>query len=419
MPTTHLDERDDVPPVPPQIPRIEGITPPPLMPPQSSSTSSPGVEPVTQRSEPKEFDQRPGDPGEDRPPQIPQQLTPLSEADLQAIRVAEETALLREMREAEELTSSEPSLLGLPALISHPLVGLVMLALGGLLGLFIFNQVASVVVALSTLPPIWQYLGWAGLSLLGLAVLYAMARLGWFYYHLRRNKQIRLKGLEALERRTKLRWLVHAKFKEAKEHLIQYLREYPIRTTRERKKLIALGFTEDTLRTLEETRERLLDPNRWASDDVWFAAFRDQFQARLDTVASERVTHWSRRTAVATAISPNTLTDTMMTLYFSFTMLGDLCAIYHLRAGRLGTMVLLARVFFNSYLAGQINEMENLTAEQIQNLIAPHLPVSELLLAKILGKAGAKFGAGVMNYYLLFRLGKYGARLLRPVTRDV
>ena len=53
--------------------------------------------------------------------------------------------------------------------------------------------------------------------------------------------------------------------------------------------------------------------------------------------------------------------------------------------------MLLARVFFNAYLAGQINEMENLTAEQIQHFVAPHVPTSELLLAKVLGKVGAVF----------------------------
>ena len=187
---------------------------------------------------------------------------------------------------------------------------------------------------------------------------------------------------------------------------------------KERKRLVALGVSDDTLRVLADIREQLLNPDRWPGDDIWFATFRDQFQARLDAAANVRVNYWARRTAVATAISPNTLTDTMMTLYFSFTMLGDLCSIYNLRAGRFGTMVLLARVFFNSYLAGQINEMEHLTAEQIQNLVSPHLPVSELLVAKVLGKVGAKAGAGVINYFLLARLGKFGVRLLRPVTRD-
>jgi uncharacterized membrane protein YcjF (UPF0283 family) len=368
-----------------------------------------------QPPEPKEFELRPGDSGEDRPTQIPQQLTPLSDADLKAIETVEETALLREMREAEELLASEPGLFGLPSFLSHPLIGTGMLAFATILGLFVFNQVTSILNGLATLPTYWQYAGWVGLGVLGLGLLYSVLRLSWFYVRLRRNKQLRIKGLEELEKRTRMRWLVNAKIKEAKDQLIQYLREYPLADGKERKRLIALGVNQDTLLMLAKVKENLLDPNRWPSDDVWFATFRDQFQSRLDEAAKIRINYWARRTAVATAVSPNTLTDTMMTLYFSFTMLGDLCNIYNLRAGRFGTMVLLARVFFNSYLAGQINEMEHLTAEQIQHLVSPHLPVSELVVAKVLGKVGAKAGAGVINYYLLTRLGKFGTRLLRPV----
>ena len=117
-------------------------------------------------------------------------------------------------------------------------------------------------------------------------------------------------------------------------------------------------------------------------------------------------------------MSPNALADTGLTLYFSFAMLADLCTIYNLRAGRLGTMVLLSRVFFNSYLAGQLNEMEGWTADQIQHLVEPHLPASELVLGKLFSKIGAKASAGAVNYLLLSRLGKYGCRMLRPVSRD-
>jgi len=107
-----------------------------------------------------------------------------------------------------------------------------------------------------------------------------------------------------------------------------------------------------------------------------------------------------------------------MTLYMSFTMLADLCQIYNLRAGRLGTAVILTRVFFNSYLAGQMQDMESMTSDQIQNLVAPHFPASELLLAKVVGKVGAKAGTGTFNYFLLSRLGKYSCRMLRPVTQE-
>jgi uncharacterized membrane protein YcjF (UPF0283 family) len=413
MTRPELDENLDL-PVPPQAPRFDGAPPKPVpLPPTFSDAVGP-----TQRPEPKEFDLRPGDAGEDRPPQVPANLAPLSDGDLKAIRAAEEQLLMRELREAEELIASEPSVLGLPSYLSGPLMGSLVIGLAAVLGLFVFNQVMSAIASLGTLQGFWMYGGYVGLGLLAGAVVYAMLRLVWLYFRLRRNKQLRLKGLEELEKRTKLRWLVNAKVKEAKDQLVAYLREFPLAQGKQRKKLVALGFSESVLLELASVKEKLLDANRWPSDDVWFAFFRDSFQARLDEAANARVSYWARRTAVGTAVSPNTLTDTLMTLYFSFTLLADLCQIYNLRAGRLGTAVLLARVFFNAYLAGQIQEMEHMTAEQIQNLVAPHIPTSELLLAKVLGKVGAKASAGVINYFLLSRLGKYASRMLRPVTRD-
>jgi uncharacterized membrane protein YcjF (UPF0283 family) len=196
------------------------------------------------------------------------------------------------------------------------------------------------------------------------------------------------------------------------------LREYPAETSREQKRLTAVGFSGDDLNTAARARQKLLDRDRWADLGAWFVGFRDTFQAKLDEAAAKRVSYWSRRAAFATAVSPNALADTGLTLYFSFAMLADLCTIYNLRAGRLGTMVLLSRVFFNSYLAGQINEMEGWTSDQIQQLVEPHLPTSELVLGKVFSKLGAKASAGAVNYLLLNRLGKYGCRMLRPVTRD-
>jgi len=407
MPRPEIDDIDDI-PVPLQAPRLEGARPRPV----------PLPEPPFQPFEVKEKELRPGDGGDDRPAQIPRELAPLTEADRKAQVDAEELLLQKELRELEELIASEPAVMGLPPWLSHPLMGSIVIGMAAVFGIFLFNQVAQALSLLGSLQGYWLYGGYVGLGILAAAVVYAVLRLVWLYFRLRRNKQLRLKGLEELEKRTKLRWLVNAKLHEAKTQLVTYLIEFPLMERRERKQLLKLGLTEDTLEELAQVRERLLDANRWPSDDIWFVEFRDAFQSKLDAAGSARVKYWARRTAIGTAVSPNTLTDTLMTLYFSFTMLADLCQIYNLRAGRLATAIMLARVFFNAYLAGQMQEMEHMTADQIQNLLAPHVPASELLLAKVLGKMGAKAGTGVVNYFLLNRLGKYGCRMLRPVTRD-
>ena len=129
-----------------------------------------------------------------------------------------------------------------------------------------------------------------------------------------------------------------------------------------------------------------------------------------------RVKYWARRSGLTTAVSPNGLIDSAASLYFGFAMLTDLCRIYNLRAGRTGTAVLLGRVFFNSYLAGQLNEWEKLTEEQLNQLMSAGGPLYELTASRVFSKAGAKVTSGILNYYLLNRLGRFACRLLRPVA---
>jgi putative membrane protein len=391
---------------------------PPLLPQAPLKPGTPSAPDAAQflRAEPTNFEPRPGDidDGEARLRQAPTTLAAPKPGDVPR----ELTPLDEELRRAAELMASEPTVFGLPSILGHPLVGLVMLAAGGLLGLFMFNQVASAVTAVNTLPESIRWAGWGFFGLLTLAVAYALLRLTILYIRLRRNKQLRLKGLEELEKRTHLRWLINAKRHEAYTQLEAYVREYPAETDRERKRLAGVGLAGEDLYALTQARQKLLDRDRWSDSATWFDGFRDSFQSKLDEAAARRVSYWARRTAFATAVSPNALADTGLSLYFSFALLADLCTIYNLRAGRLGTMVILTRVFFNSYLAGQLNEMEGWTADQIQQLVEPHLPTSELVLGKVFSKLGAKASAGAVNYLLLSRLGKYGCRMLRPVSRD-
>jgi uncharacterized membrane protein YcjF (UPF0283 family) len=398
-----MPELDELPPLLPQAPL------------RPSTPSAPESLPF-QRAEPARFEPRPGDldEGEARLKQAPTSLDAPKPGELPR----ELTPLDEELRRAAELMSSEPTVFGLPSILGHPLVGLLMLAAGGLLGLFLFNQVASAITAINTLPETIRWAGWAFFGLLTLAVAYALLRLTILYVRLRRNKQLRLQGLIELEKRTHLRWLINSKRHEAYTQLEAYIREYPAETDKDRKRLARVGLGGDDLNALIHSREKLLDRDRWGDAEAWFAGFRDTFQAKLDEAAARRVSYWARRTAFGTAVAPNALADTGLTLYFSFALLADLCTIYNLRAGRLGTMVLLTRVFFNSYLAGQMSEMEGWTADQIQQLVEPHLPTSELVLGKVFSKLGAKASSGAVNYLLLSRLGKYGCRMLRPVTRD-
>jgi uncharacterized membrane protein YcjF (UPF0283 family) len=117
-----------------------------------------------------------------------------------------------------------------------------------------------------------------------------------------------------------------------------------------------MGLSEEKVSQLERVRAELIDMTRYASNDAWFALFQERFQAVLDEVAEARVAYYARRVAISTAISPNALVDTLLTSYCGFMMLADLCRIYNLRVGSIGTIVLLGHVFLNAYVAGQLDD---------------------------------------------------------------
>jgi len=358
-----------------------------------------------------------------RPPQVPSGLALLSDEDRATLRRLEEEQAAKDLAEAELLLASDPSGLGWLGWFGSPLAFAFLVGTAGLAGLFVFNQVLSVLHALAAQPAWAQYAGYGGLALLGGCVLYAALRLAYLYLTLRHNRQLRLRGLRELSKRTRLRWLAAAKSAEAREHMERYLREYPLDSEKDRRALVPLGLTDAAQARLRQVRAELLDPARFASTEQWFARFRDGFQGEIDAAAEARVRYWASRIWVVTAVAPNAVVDTGATLFYTFSMLADLCRVYNLRAGRTGTAVLMGRVFFNAYLAGQGTEWEKLAEDQYDQLFHEALGVVGMgvgsnVVGKLLGKVGAKATTGYLNRLLLIRLGRYATRLLRPVSRD-
>ena len=364
---------------------------------------------------------REGDTGLGRPPQTPRDVAALTEEDRRRLREADEAQALRDLAEAEELLASDPAV-AWAGWFAHPLAVAFLLGSAGALGLFLYAQALTILGTLATQPEFIRYPGYAAFSIFGGAVLYSMLRLVWLYLRLQRNRQLRLEGLAALQTRTRLRWLAQAKNQEARSRLEEYLRTFPMQTEKERNTLLRLGVTTEIQDELAAVRAELLDPARFASTVQWFERFRDGFQGRIDIVADQRVSYWSNRAMLTTAVAPNGLVDSLATLYFGFAMLEDLCRLYNLKAGRAGTAVLLGRVFFNAYLAGNLGDFEKLAEEQYDHLFEQGfqvvgIGVSTNVVGKFLGKVGAKATTGYLNRILLGRLGRYACKLLRPVTK--
>jgi uncharacterized membrane protein YcjF (UPF0283 family) len=366
---------------------------------------------------------RPGETELGRPPQIPADLAPLTPEELRALKALDDEQAAKDIAEAELLLASDPSGLGWLGWFGSPLALALLVGMTGVFGIFLFNQAVSLIAALSA-QPLWaQYVGFGGLILFGLCVLYAFLRFLFIYIRLRENRQLRIQGIAELSRRTRLRWLAATRSAEAREQIENYLHTYPMNSEKERKTLRAMGLDDAAQGRMAVVRKELLDRDRLASTGQRFARFRDGFQSELDIDAEARIKYWASRIWVVTAVAPNAMVDSGATLFYTFSLLTDLCQIYNLRAGRAGTAVLLGRVFFNAYLAGQGTEWEKLAEDQYDQLFAEAMNVvgvgvSSNMVGKLLGKVGAKATTGYLNRILLVRLGRYSSRLLRPVTRE-
>jgi uncharacterized membrane protein YcjF (UPF0283 family) len=391
---------------------------------RGTALAPPPTAPSHRETPSDEAELRPGETELGRPLQIPTDIAPLSTDDLAALKLLDDEQAARDVAEAELLLASDPTGLGWFGWFGSPLAFAALLGTTGVLGVFLFNQTASLLVTLASIQEEWlRYTGYAGLGLFGLCVLYSFIRFMVIYARLRENRQLRAKGIRELSNRTRLRWLAAAKSAEARAQIETYLLTYPFESEKDRRALVKLGVKDESIARLRAIRAELLDHDKFASTEQWFARFRDAFQSVIDEAADARIKYWASRIWVVTAVAPNAVVDSGATLFYTFSMLSDLCQLYNLRAGRTGTAVLLGRTFFNAYLAGQGTEWEKLAEDQYDQLFheamnAVGVGMSANVVGKIVGKVGAKVTTGYLNRVLLIRLGRYAARLLRPVAKD-
>src|SRR5207244_5917731 len=135
---------------------------------------------------------------------------PLTTDDRAALKLLDDEQAARDVAEAEMLLASDPTGLGWLGWFGSPLAFAFLLGMTGVLGVFLFNQTIQLLNALAAQPEWAQYVGYAGLGLFGLCVLYSFVRFVFIYVRLRENRQLRVKGIKELSKRTRLRWLAAA-----------------------------------------------------------------------------------------------------------------------------------------------------------------------------------------------------------------
>jgi uncharacterized membrane protein YcjF (UPF0283 family) len=323
---------------------------------------------------------------------------------------AEKTQIIPPDLEAEDQAPARIS-----PLFSGTFTGGVVL-LGGILTLYLYAQTVVLLGTILTYPDGIKYPALGLLAVLVALVAGSILRLVASYYRLVRNRQIQFHDLERLNERELLEEVLSRK-KEAKTHLQNYLRQFDLDDRRFEKSLLKAGVSDDVLNKLSDHRRRLLTGD-FEDTQRWLEEFRDSFQAPLDNTAEQIIARYMKQIGIATAAVPKGLLDSLIVTWGSINMLRELCVIYNLRLGRLGTFVLLGRTFRNVFIAGQVADVTNSLVQDLSAHIHTGIGLTSDALGNVAASAGGKIlgraSEGLVNALLIRRLG-YGARdLLRP-----
>ena len=356
---------------------------------------------------------RAGDTGLGVPEFAPSESRTLSDEESAAHQEQME-AQLRESAEAMLSELGQDSGWKLPAPIRR-FCSMVLVTISAVLGLFLVTETIQFAAVIETLPQWGQWLATGCLSVFGGVLIIVLLQLVWRAIRLQRSPRIHLEAMKALAERRHMQCVVAEKQAEARELLVDYLENYPL-AGRSRRRMLAMGMSEEEWCSLQEGRTRLLDTSRPLTPTDWLDEFSTNFQGVLDKVARRRINQYAKRVGLGTAASPVAMVDRMIVLYGCVALAKELLTIYHLRPALGQTLVLLSRGIVQTYLSGLVEEAAEAAVDGAADSLAGVFGEGAGILTGTAGRVvGAKTAEAALNGYLLLRLGKRVMTQLQPV----
>ena len=150
-----------------------------------------------------------------------------------------------------------------------------------------------------------------------------------------------------------------------------------------------------SLSRLKERQGDVLDA------DALLRLTEGELMAPLDTAARAEVESAARQVATVTALVPLALADVAMALFANLRMIRRIAEIYGGRAGTLGSMRLLRRVFGHLVATGAVALTDDL--------------IGSVAGGGVLSKLSRRFGEGVVNGALTARVGIAAMEICRPL----
>lgn len=301
------------------------------------------------------------------------------------------------------------------SLFNHTVI-LSIAALCSVFCLFIATQVLTIIEKVAQ-SPIWvQSIWYIAVCILVTVVILAIGRLVQMYIKLSQNPRIVFKGLKDLADLKKQMNISQTELLTARERLYSYVLTYPIdETPFHESDLVKLGFSETDFNALKNQKETLLNRSIAPSDQEWLTDFKGKFLAIIDRCVDARIRYYVFRVGIKTAVVPNSLIDTLIVIYSSLMLIGDICKIYNLRMDHLSLVIILGRSVIQSYIA---SETEELSKSLFEKTIEMTQDISQSISHGMVQKVGKiivpKAIEGGVNGFLVWRLGKSAKMMLQP-----
>jgi uncharacterized membrane protein YcjF (UPF0283 family) len=317
-----------------------------------------------------------------------------------------------------------------------PLFVLAAITIGGCIGLYIYFEIVSFMTTLASYPVWLKYFMLFILVILLAVTLTALTKLFYNFYKLKPVNQSRISDIDRILNH---RELIKAgkQWKEANKKregicklLLEYVNNYQLgifvvkEENNEKdsnapiKFIIKREADKNALENLKDLHKKLKDgydaTKNYVNREEWLVGFKN-FQESLDKIAENRLDECAKWVGFKTAVSPYPVLDMLITAYWSFTLISDLCTIYNVRLGKFGMFLLLCQTAAIIFISGKVDQAEDCTTQAIEGLLGNFL--NNKTVTWIAGNITAKTASGLINYYLIRRLGKFIISELQPLQK--
>ena len=294
--------------------------------------------------------------------------------------------------------------------------GVAVVLLGLVVALVAAAQVANLLAQIAAWPLPLRIAGDVIVGGVLLIVAVLAARLAWRYLRLDATPGVAVPVDRELDHRLAIRReLARQQYHAARGDLAAFLDRYPLDT--HTSALRSVGVTPETFDALRAARRTLADAAM--TDRAWIEHFDRHVMAPLDAAAAARVRRAMKQVALATAAVPQPALDLLVVLGLTLRLIDELCVVYHVRASRWNSWMILLRLVFNVGAASQVDQLTHTAADHAAGALHDTLVgLGHTALAggtHLLGRVSGKAATGGVNALLLWRLSRYVRTSLRPM----